>query len=91
MTQPPFIEFPLPQLDEFILHLQADNFSPETVYNYERDLKTFEYFINQDLEKDFMKLSKTDIIRFKAYLTSTDRKTAAIGECKSISSGSSPY
>jgi site-specific recombinase XerD len=74
--QPIFIEYPLPKLDDFILHLQADNFSPETVYNYERDLKTFEYFINKDLHTDFGKLSKTDIIRFKAYLTSTERKTA---------------
>lgn len=76
--QPIFVEFPLPRLDDFILHLQADNFSSETVYNYERDLKTFEYFINKDLGKTFEKISKTDIIRFKAYLTSTERKTAKI-------------
>jgi site-specific recombinase XerD len=74
--QPKFIEFPLPQLDDFLLHLQADNFSPETVYNYERDLKTFEYFISKDLKKDFKQLSKTDLIRYKAYLASTERKTA---------------
>lgn len=75
-NQPIFIENPLPQLDEFILHLQADNFSLETVYNYERDLKTFEYFISKDIKKDFNQLNKTDLIRYKAYLASTDRKTA---------------
>jgi len=78
-NQPIFIENPLPQLDEFILHLQADNFSLETVYNYERDLKTFEYFINKDIKKDFNQLNKTDLIRYKAYLASTDRKTAKSG------------
>ena len=74
--QPTFIEFPIPHLDDFLLHLQADNFSPETVYNYERDLKTFEYFISKDLKKDFNRLSKTDLIRYKAYLASNERKTA---------------
>ena len=70
--------YPLPKLDEFLLHLQADNFSPETVYNYERDLKTFEFFINQDIQKPFKNLTKTDILRFKAYLASNDRKTASV-------------
>jgi site-specific recombinase XerD len=69
-------KYPLPHLDDFILHLQANNFSEKTAYNYERDLLTLENFINQDVKKPFDKLSKTDILRFKAYLSSTDRKTA---------------
>jgi site-specific recombinase XerD len=68
---------PLPYLDDFILNLKANNFSEETSYNYDRDLKTFEYFLNNDIKKSFYKIDKTDILRYKAYLTSIDRKTAA--------------
>lgn len=71
------IGFPLPKFDEFLLHLRADNFSNETVYNYERDLKTFERFLNEDISISFDKITKTDILRFKAYLASDDRKTAS--------------
>ncbi len=70
------VKFPLPKLDDYLLSLKANNFSPETVYNYDRDLKTFEYFLNFDICKSFNKIDKTDLLRFKAYLTSTDRKTA---------------
>ncbi|MFA6486412.1 MAG: tyrosine-type recombinase/integrase [Candidatus Magasanikbacteria bacterium] len=66
----------LPYLDDFILNLRANNFSEETAYNYERDLNTFEFFLNNDVKKSFESATKTDILRFKAYLTSTDRKTA---------------
>ncbi len=66
----------LPYLDDFILNLKANNFSEETAYNYERDLNTFEYFLNNDINKQFEKIDKTDILRYKAYLASSDRKTA---------------
>src|SRR3989338_2761281 len=66
----------LPQLEDFLLNLQANNFSPETVYNYERDLRTFEFFLANDIKKAFSDLKKSDILRFKAYLASSDRKTA---------------
>jgi site-specific recombinase XerD len=66
----------LPKLDDFLLNLRASNFSPKTVYNYERDLATFEQFLVDDIKQPFDKLTKTDLIRFKAYLTSDDRKTA---------------
>mgnify|MGYP001613404480 CR=1 FL=1 len=66
----------LPYLDDFILNLRANNFSEETAYNYDRDLKTFESFLNNDIKKPFDQINKTDILRFKAYLSSSDRKTA---------------
>ncbi|MDO8505049.1 MAG: tyrosine-type recombinase/integrase [bacterium] len=68
----------LPQLDDFLLSLQANNFSSETVYSYERDLKTFEFFLANDIKKAFDDLKKSDILRFKAYLASADRKTAGV-------------
>lgn len=66
----------LPYLDDYLLNLRANNFSEETYYNYERDLNTFEYFLIKDLNKQFNKIDKKDILRFKAFLNSKDRKTA---------------
>ncbi len=63
-------------LDNFLLYLQSNNYSEKTVYNYERDLKTFEYFLNKEIEKSFPDLNQKDIEKYKAYLTSIDRKTA---------------
>ncbi|MEK7070261.1 MAG: tyrosine-type recombinase/integrase, partial [Patescibacteria group bacterium] len=66
----------LPYFDDFILNLRANNFSDETAYNYERDLQTFENFLIHDIKKNFYEIDKTDLLRYKAYLSSVDRKTA---------------
>ena len=66
----------LPLFDDFMLHLQTNNYSSETIYNYERDLLTFAYFLEKEMQKDFDQVSKSDIEYYKAYLLSTDRKTA---------------
>ena len=65
----------LPILDEYLLNLQTNNYSEETIYNYERDIKVFEDFLI-DANKTFKKLTKRDINLYKAYLTSIDRLTA---------------
>lgn len=65
----------LPLVDDFLLDLQVNNYSPETLYNYERDLQVFTDFLN-DTKINFSKLSKRDILNYKALLTSIDRKTA---------------
>ncbi|OGH90100.1 MAG: hypothetical protein A2537_00125 [Candidatus Magasanikbacteria bacterium RIFOXYD2_FULL_36_9] len=77
-----YMTIQLPNLDDYLLHLKADNFSPETCYNYERDLHTFEYFISTDIKKSFDKLDKKDILRYKAFLHSNDRKTANENDVK---------
>lgn len=66
----------LPYLDDFLLHIQANNYSDETLYNYERDLLTFESFLIDDLQLPFSKMTKKTVEQFKAYLNSSDRKTA---------------
>jgi len=67
----------LPYLDDFLLSIQANNYSPETLYNYERDLLTFDYFLQYELNAlPFKKMTKKTIEQFKAYLNSGDRKTA---------------
>lgn len=64
----------LPYLDDFLLDLQTRNLSEETIYNYERDLKVFENFLNE-INTSFEKIDKKTTLNYKAYLTSRDRKT----------------
>ncbi len=66
----------LPHLDDFLLHLQANNYSARTVYNYERDLHVFQNFLLES-NMDFARLSKRDVTYYKAYLASVDRETAS--------------
>jgi site-specific recombinase XerD len=67
----------LPYLDDFLLHIQANNYSGETLYNYERDLDTFSNFLKNDLSSlPFDSLTKRSIEQYKAYLNSQDRRTA---------------
>jgi site-specific recombinase XerD len=66
----------IPSIDDFLLHIRANNYSPETSYNYERDLMTFDRFLQNDLKIDFKHVSKRTIEQFKAELNSPDRKTA---------------
>lgn len=65
----------LPNFDDFLLHLKTNNYSPETIYNYERDLRVFDDFLT-DATTPFEQVSKKTIALFKAYLSSRDRKTA---------------
>lgn len=66
---------PLPHLDDFLLSLETNGFSPETVYNYERDLEAFAYFLAHDVRVEFPSITKLTIDQYKAYLSSRDRKT----------------
>ena len=76
-------------LEDFLLHIQTNNYSPETLYNYERDLKTFENFLTKEAKIDFNEITKKTIEQYKAYLVSQDRKTA-LGEkpLKKLTAGS---
>lgn len=67
---------PLPHLDDLILSLKTNNYSSETLYNYERDLLTFSQFLEDDVEISFADINKHAIELYKAYLASRDRKTA---------------
>ena len=70
-------KYTLPLLDEFLENIQSNNYSSETVYNYERDLNVFEIFLAEDIKTPFNKLTKRLLIKFKAYLSSTSRLTPA--------------
>ncbi len=76
----------LPYLEEFLLNLQTNNYSEETVYNYERDLEVFQEFISE-LNLPFEQIDKKTILNYKAYLNSVDRKTPGeLGAKKKLSS-----
>jgi site-specific recombinase XerD len=67
----------LDYLEDFLLHIQTNNYSPETLYNYERDLRIFQNFLSSELKIEFNDISKKTIEQYKAYLTSRDRKTSS--------------
>lgn len=67
---------PLPHIDDFLLNIQTNNYSPETIYNYELDLRVFNNFIDQEVEIDFKNLNKKHVEQYKAHLTSRDRLTS---------------
>lgn len=67
----------LNHLEDFLLHIKVNNYSPETLYNYERDLMTFENFLKHEAKTPFKKVTKKTIEQYKAYLVSRDRKTAS--------------
>lgn len=69
------IKAQLPNFDDFLLNLQVNNMSQETIYNYERDLNVFQNFLNEACI-NFDKADKKTILNYKAYLVSRDRRTA---------------
>lgn len=65
----------LEAVDDFFIYLQTNNYSPKTLYNYEKDLMILADFLV--LRKiTIFNLDKKLINEFKAYLASDDRKTA---------------
>lgn len=67
----------LPHADDFLLHIQANNYSEKTRKSYERDLLTFDKFLANEMDHlPFSDVSKRTIDQFKAYLNSRDRQTA---------------
>lgn len=67
----------LEYLEDFLLYIQTNNYSSETLYNYERDLKLFENFLEKEIKISFDQITKKTIEQFKAYLISRDRKTTS--------------
>lgn len=61
-------------LDDFFLYLRTNHYSPETIYNYEKDLSLFAYFLSVE-NLQIKDLNKRLINEFKAYLASNERKT----------------
>lgn len=64
----------LPLIDDYLLDLRTNNYSSESIYNYERDLEVFRYHL-EELNVEFDTINKKTILNYKAYLISIDRKT----------------
>lgn len=69
----------LEAIDDFFIYLQTNNYSPKTLYNYEKDLLILAHFLS--LKKiTVLDLDKKLVNEFKAYLASEDRPTSTKGE-----------
>jgi len=64
----------LPNFDDFLLYLKTNNYSDETIYNYERDLSLFNDFLVEQSPASFKSVTKKTIENYKAYLISRDRR-----------------
>jgi site-specific recombinase XerD len=64
----------LPNILDFLLFLSSNRYSPETVYNYERDLEVFAGFLFE-AHIAFQEVNKQTIMYYKAFLSSHDRTT----------------
>jgi len=59
--------YKLPKQDDYLLDLQNNNYSPRTVYNYDRDLRVFARFLENE-EVSFDGIDKRVITLYKGYL-----------------------
>lgn len=66
----------LPRINEFFEYLQRRSFSDETIYNYKRDLDTFDHFLLNHVNISFENINRNIIKQFNVYLSSTSRRTA---------------
>lgn len=62
----------LPYVKEFFAHLEDENYSSETIYNYRRDLDAFQTFL-QIRPTTFWDIDRRTVNAYKAYLGSTRR------------------
>jgi len=68
----------LPHIDDFLLNLEAEHYSPYTVRDYERYLEVFDHFLNES-SVPFDKINRQTITSYKAYLAAHGRNIAKSG------------
>jgi site-specific recombinase XerD len=69
----------LPHIDDFLLNLQSNHYSPSTIRNYKGYLEVFDHFLNQS-NIPFDRINKQTINSYKAYLAAFGRNTAKPGD-----------
>ncbi len=67
------VSVPLPLFDDYLLHLKVNNYSEETIYNYERDLSILSLYLEQE-KVSFNQIDRKIVDRYKAWLNSEDRE-----------------
>jgi site-specific recombinase XerD len=68
----------LPHIDDFVLNLEANHYSVNTVHDYERYLAAFSRFLDES-NIPFDRINKQTVTSYKAYLSSRGRNTAKPG------------
>jgi len=68
----------LPHIDDFLMNLQSNHYSPLTVRNYKGYLEVFDHFLNES-NIPFDRINKQTIISYKTHLASQGRNTAKPG------------
>jgi len=69
----------LPHIDDFLMNLQANHYSPYTVSDYERDLEAFDRFLDES-NVPFDRINNQTIISYKAHLASRGRNIAKLSD-----------
>lgn len=68
----------LPHIDDFLLNLEAQHYSPYTVRDYKRYLEVFDDFLNES-SVSFDRINKQTVASYKTYLASRGRNTVTLG------------
>jgi len=68
----------LPHIDDFLLNLETEHYSPYTIRDYERYLEVFDDFLNES-SVPFDKINRQTITSYKACLGALGRNTAKLG------------
>lgn len=68
----------LPLVSDFFTYLQTNNYSPETIYNYKKDILYLANFL-QSRSSTVDNLNKKLVNDFKGYITSEERLTVTMG------------
>ena len=68
----------LPHIDDFLMNLQANRYSPLTIRNYEGYLEVFDHFLNKR-NVPFDEISRQTIDSYRVYLAGLGRDTRKLG------------
>jgi integrase/recombinase XerD len=68
----------LPHIDDFLMNLQANHYSPLTIRNYKGYLEAFDCLLNES-NVPFDRINKQTIASYKGYLAARGRNTAKPG------------
>lgn len=66
----------LSNLKKFLAQLLTKGYSNKTLYNYERDLLSFNYWLENIVHKNVVNIEVSDVNNFQSYLVSSVRKTS---------------
>ena len=79
-------------LDDFLLHIEAEDISPTTIKGYKSDLRiVFNWFRQFAKNKEFYDIKKTDVSRFQSWCMGKEMSPARIRRLRSAMSSLSNY